>query len=237
MHSHLRRLEIGSRAIGIPYDDNLRETIQEEAQSVTTGQNKAVLRVSLSMSEGGRGYLNPNAPNATRILSLHPYPEHPPENWQEGILLGMASIRLASQPALAGIKHGNRLEQIIARNQWLEGWQEALICDQNDYVVEATHSNVFIVCDGVLKTPDLSNCGVAGVMRGWVIETADTIGVKTLIVPLSGADIEAADEVFVTNSLIGLWPVKQFLNSVYEKPILANKLLNLMLKNEVIPSY
>jgi len=188
------------------------------------------------MGEGGRGYQNPNEIHANRILSRHQFPEFDHRPWHDGIELGLVSIRLACQAALAGIKHGNRLEQIIARSQWQQGWHEALVLDQQDNVIEATQSNVFIVKDGDLKTPDLTHCGVAGVMREHIIEQAEKLGVAAQIVSLSVSDIHAAEEVFLSNSVIGVWPVRRFQSHVYDTPELSPKLLNLMIKNEVIPT-
>lgn len=233
---HLARLQRGCDVIGIPFDETLKQTLSAEADQLSENQSKAVLRMTLSMGEGGRGYLNPSEIHANRILSRHPYPEFDHKRWRDGIELGLVSIRLASQTALAGIKHGNRLEQIIARSQWQQDWHEALILDQQDNVIEATQSNVFIVKDGELLTPDLSHCGVAGVMREHVIEQAKKLGVKAQIVSLSVSDIHAAEEVFLSNSVIGIWPVKRFQSHTYDTPELSSKLLNLMIKNEVIPN-
>ena len=236
LEQHLTRLKRGCDVVGIPFDETLKQTLLAEATQLSQDQSKAILRMTLSMGEGGRGYQNPSEINAMRVLSRHPYPEFNDKLWRDGIELGLVSIRLASQPALAGIKHGNRLEQIIARSQWQQGWQEALILDQQDNVIEATQSNVFAVKDGELYTPDLRHCGVAGVMREHVIDQAEKLGVKAQIVSLSVSDIHAAEEVFLSNSVIGLWPVRRFQSHMYDTPELSPKLLNLMIKNEVIPN-
>jgi len=232
---HMVRLQRGCDVIGIPFDAQLQAAISQEASALCRGQSKAVLRITLTMGAGGRGYRNPDHKKPNRILSLHDYPDFAKEYWFGGIELGLVSIRLANQPSLAGIKHGNRLEQIIARNQWQESWQEALILDQQNQVIEGTQSNVFMLKDGRLYTPDLSQCGVDGVMREYVIEQALKLGVTTEIVSLSRSDISSADEVFLTSSVIGLWPVKRYQSTDYGKPIFSSKLLNLMIKNEVIP--
>lgn len=234
---HIMRLRAGCQALSIPYDVSLEKLILDELSALCEQQQRAVVRLCLSMGEGGRGYRNPAQAKPNRILSLHDFPKHPIEHWQEGIELGLVSLTLASQPVLAGIKHGNRLEQIIARSQWQDDWQEALLCDQSGSVIEATQSNVFIARDGAITTPRLDQCGVAGVMREWVLENASKVGVECAIMPLSVADIEAADEVFVSNSLIGLWPVKGFRKNHYSNRHIADKLLNLMKKNEVIPNF
>jgi 4-amino-4-deoxychorismate lyase len=151
--------------------------------------------------------------------------------------VGVVDIRLPHQPALAGLKHGNRLEQVIARSQWRSGWDEALLLDQHSSVIEATQSNVFIVNDGELITPSLEFAGVAGVVREYLMSQAHKFGLSVKTMPLSINQIEAADEVFLSNSVIGLWPVKKLNAKLYSGHEIAHKLLKLMIKNEVIPYY
>ncbi len=234
LEHHMNRLVRGCKALSIPLNT---DQLRQEIGTIIQDQSKTVLRVTISMGVGGRGYMNPLKPEPCRILSLHPFPDHPSKYWQEGIELGIAEIRLAQQPALAGIKHGNRLEQIIARSQWQKDWQEALLLDQSDHVIEATQSNIFILRDAELLTPRLDVAGVEGVMREFVISSAHNLGLSVKTVPLSVDNIEAADEVFLTNSVIGLWPVRKFKNTVYQNQKTSHKLLNLMIKNEVIPDY
>ena len=231
---HIERLERGCRTLGIPLNTDL---LLSEILGFITHCSKSVLRVTLTMGVGGRGYLNPEQPESVRVLTLHEYPVQPPAHWEFGIELGIAKIRLASQPELAGIKHGNRLEQVIGRSQWQDSWHEALLLDQAGNVIEATQSNVFIVKEGQFLTPPLENAGVAGVMRSFIIANAYKLGLNAEIMSLSIDDIEAADEVFLSNSIIGLWPVNKFNTRLYNSFEVSHKLLNLMIKNEVIPHY
>ena len=236
LEQHLQRLEIGCAVLAIPLDCEL---LRQEINSACAGLalEPLVLRITITMGSGGRGYLNPQAAKPTRILSFSTYPQLPASHWQNGIELGIADIRLAAQPALAGIKHGNRLEQVIGRTQWLADWQEALLLDQQDKVIEGTQSNLFILQGRVLKTPDLSQCGVAGVMRNYLLEQAHRVGVTTAIVSLSVAAVEAADEVFLSNSLIGLWPVSRFCKSRYNNLTISHKLLNILKTDGAIPTF
>jgi len=233
LNAHLDRLKKGCKVLAIPLD---QATLVEEIESVCDQTNKGVLRITISMGEGGRGYQNPEIAVANRIMSLHDFPHHPIENWQSGIELGLSEVRLADQPALAGIKHGNRLEQILARTNWSTKWQEAVLLNQHGQLIEATQSNVFLRSGSALKTPDLNLCGVNGVMRDFVIDNAEKIATEVQIVPLSMTDIETADEVFVTNSIIGLWPVKTFLQSHYSDFTVSQKLLDLMQDHGAIPT-
>ena len=175
---HIERLERGCKTLGIPLNTDL---LLNELLGFIANCSKSVLRVTLTMGMGGRGYLNPEQAESVRILTLHEYPVQPPAHWDCGIELGVAKIRLASQPALAGIKHGNRLEQVIGRSQWQDSWREALLLDQAGNVIEGTQSNVFIVKAGQLLTPSLENAGVAGVMRSFILSNAYKLGLNTEI--------------------------------------------------------
>ena len=236
LKQHMQRLQLGCETLAIALDLSvLQFEIDQACQLIR--QDRAVLRVTVSMGSGGRGYANPEQVNATRVISVHDYPDLPIQHWQTGILLGTAEIRLAAQPALAGIKHANRLEQIVARTQWHDGWHEALLLDQQDKVIEGTQSNVFVVKAGVLYTPDLSQCGVAGVMRNHILQLADSNGVQSRIVSLSEADLIGADEIFMSNSLIGIWPVKRFRERAYNDFRISHKLLKILEKNGAIPTH
>ena len=236
--SHLTRLKQGCETLGIHLDYAVLD--DEINAALEFADYKSLLRVSVTMGEGGRGYKNPVPAMPTRLISLHDYPDFSVLNYTDGIEIGVADIRLAEQAELAGIKHSNRLEQIIARSQWQDHWQEALLLDSQQRVIEATHSNIFIVTEDVLKTPDLSMSGVAGVMREFVLSVAEDIGVSYQIVPLSITDIEQADEAFVSNSVIGLWPIKRFhqinTDTQYSDFTVAQQLLTIMQDHGAIPN-
>lgn len=230
---HLSRLEHGAARLGMAFSSS---AARADIEFLALDQPKAVIRFTLSFGLGGRGYLNPASPKPTTIAGLYDYPEYPSANWQAGIRLGMVDLKLAHQAALAGLKHGNRLEQIIARSQWHDSWQEALVCDQDGHVIEGTQSNVFVIKNNMLLTPKLDFCGVAGVMREFIISQANKVGVDSSLVSLSVADINEADAVFLSNSVIGLWPVKQFYDREFADFSVAHKLLEIMIEDGAIPN-
>jgi len=114
-------------------------------------------------------------------------------------------LRLAAQPRLAGIKHLNRLEQVLARGEWSDAdVVEGLLFDQRDNLVSATAANVFVGIDGVLRTPPVDACGVAGVLRGALLEALPDVHVQTM----TKEDLMQADELFLTSSVRGVLPVR-----------------------------
>ncbi|QPK63443.1 aminodeoxychorismate lyase [Methylomonas sp. LL1] len=205
---HLARLAKGCEQLLIPPPDPALLTA--EALRITSSADSAVLKLIVTRGSGGRGYRQPQPIVPTRLLSLHPSPNYPDEYQTDGIIARFCDQRLAISPRLAGIKHLNRLEQILARAEWRDdAIQEGLMLDGDGYVVEGTMSNLFFVKNGVLHTPSLVRCGIAGIVRQLVIDFARRNEIRLLEQQFETTSVLEADEVFVTNSVIGIWPVKR----------------------------
>jgi 4-amino-4-deoxychorismate lyase len=206
---HMARLQRDCARLGII--PPAVELLYSEAHHLCAGQSRAVLKIIITRGSGGRGYRAPEPAAPRRVLSLHPWPAYPDHYPEQGIRVRLCAMRLGSNPRLAGIKHLNRLEQVLARAEWDDpGIGEGLLLDGEGRLVEGTMSNVFLVRDGRLQTPLLDACGVAGVMRECVLELARQGGIACEVTRLGLDDVAAADEMFVCNSVIGLWPVCQF---------------------------
>lgn len=222
---HLERLALGCTRLGIPCP--AKEVLQREVDQLCTGQAQAILKIIVTRGTGARGYLAPKNPKATRILCLSPWSDFPARFYREGVGIRCCRQRLCDNPPLAGIKHLNRLEQVIARNEWhYPEVAEGLMCDYADNVIEATASNIFIVAAGILQTPDLSKAGVEGVMRRRILQLAQDTGIKTQILPIPLQKLQEADEIFLCNSLIGIWPVRQFEKLRFDVGPITRRLLN-----------
>ena len=232
LSDHLSRLMDGAQRLAIPLDE---KQLEAEFHDFCQELGNACVRITLTIGEGGRGYQSPRKPQALRILSEYEYPNHPNKHQEQGIHLGVSDFRLAQQPALAGIKHGNRLEQVLARQNWHSSWHEALLLDYHDNVIEANSANVFIVKEKCLYTPDLTQCGVNGVMRKHLIDLAKELGFKTEAVSLSLTELLDADEVFLCNSIIGIWPVARCQDREFKDNSTARSLLNRLRLDEIIP--
>ncbi len=205
---HLRRLRSGCERLGFPAPDS--RLLESEARQLCGERERGVLKIIVSRGTGGRGYRPPERANPTRILSLHPWPEWPESHQTQGVEARICSTPLACNPALAGIKHLNRLEQVLARAEWGDpAIAEGIMLSTDGHLVEGTMSNLFLVRDGRLLTPDLSRCGVAGIMREKVMESACRLGIECETLFLGLEELEKAEGVFLTNSLIGIWPVRR----------------------------
>lgn len=213
---HAARLQAGCERLRIaPLD--LRQ-LRAEVEQVCAGAARGVLKIIITRGIGGRGYAPPRNSVPTRIVALYPWPDFPDKNWSEGVAVRVNSMRLVGNPSLAGIKHLNRLEQVLARAEWDDAAiAEGLMLDEHDQVIEATAANVFAVRDGAVLTPKLHSCGVAGVMRAEVMALAHAAGLPVRECSLRLDDVRHADEIFITNSVIGVWPVREV--DILAKPI------------------
>ncbi|MEO6696443.1 MAG: aminodeoxychorismate lyase [Gammaproteobacteria bacterium] len=220
---HMQRLELGCSRLGIPQLDY--PLLRAEAQQVCDDVEQAILKIIITRGEAGRGYRPPPNVIPTRIVARYSWPEWPQNFWQEGVRVRICQTRLSSNPALAGIKHLNRLEQVLARSEWDESdIPEGLMLDQTEYVIEATQSNLFIVNEGRLLTPDLSSSGVAGIMRAWIMEIASELSIPCVVTRLTLAEVQAAEESFLCNSLIGVWPIHELAGTPLKPGPLSNKI-------------
>ena len=207
-NAHLDRLERGAERLKISLNRKLLE--QEISDRYVDLPVQGVLKIIVSRGLGGRGYRPANNNDTTRALSFHPMPDYGDQPVETGVDVFVCQQRLAIQPSLAGIKHLNRLEQVLASQEWPEGdFMEGIMLDMNDNVIEGTRSNIFWVESGQLYTPSLDRCGVAGIMRNYLSEHIDGV-LETGDCSLTR--LLKANEVFLCNSVFGVWPVKSILS-------------------------
>lgn len=206
---HYRKLQQDCAFLGIACPDFA--CLSAELAGLLTGHPDAVFKLIVTRGESARGYAP--APDAvpSHIWDVSPLPEYP-ESWAvQGVTLHLCSLRLGRQPRLAGIKHLNRLENVLAAAEFAGGGAaEGLLLDAGGLVIEGTRSNVFLISAGRLITPDLSRCGVAGVQRDRVIAYAGRVGMPVEVRDVELDELRASDELFLTNSVFGIWPVARF---------------------------
>jgi len=202
---HLERLATGAARLGIPLPG---AGVLEREVARAWPRGPGVVRVVLTRGVGPRGYRPPPNPSPVRIVSGAAWPDGDPARGVQGVRLRWCSTRLGRNPRLAGIKHLNRLEQVLARAEWddLEV-AEGLMMDEGGAVICATQANLFVLAGGALVTPALDSCGVAGVMRrafrSWAAGRGESV-VERAVTP---AEVAGAQALFLTNALIGAWPV------------------------------
>lgn len=183
------------------------QLLRDEVVVLVQGQAQAVVKLIIARQSGGRGY-RAGDQGSDRLLLCYPPPRYPATNWTHGIQAFRCPLRIASQPALAGIKHLNRLEQVLASQDWPDGADEGILCDQASRPVCGTRSNLFWATGGRLHTPALTECGVAGMMRTKILGLAASLGIGAQVGLADWEELMTADEAFVCNALIGIWPIR-----------------------------
>ncbi len=225
---HLERLQLGCARLGL--DAGNLEDIRTEVRALAGEVHEAIVKVVLTRGAAlARGYGVTGREKATRITFRYAWPQETRTESQDGIQARTATLRLGENPALAGLKHCNRLEQVLARREWTDpGIAEALVFSSSGKLVSGTMSNVFIVEESGLRTPRLDLCGVAGVMRRVVLREATRAGISVHEAALSAEDLQKADEVFLTNARIGIWPLRALDGRVMRPGTLTRRLQELL---------
>jgi 4-amino-4-deoxychorismate lyase len=209
---HYSKLQHDCTAIGIkcPPIQILAEDIEQLIRQHSEFTTDGVAKIIITRGYATRGYAPAANPQLSRILSFSPMPAYPLNYASAGVRLHLCKFRLGHQPRLAGIKHLNRLENVLAAAEWNdENIAEGIMLDEDNLIIEGTRSNLFLVRNGKLYTPDLSRCGVAGLQRDRVIDYARQQRIVCKITELTMDDLVSADEIFLVNSVVGLWPVRE----------------------------
>jgi len=195
---HWARLCLGLDRLGIPRPGE-QDCLDELAMASLDVASMAKLIVT--RGPGPRGYAPPARARPTRIVMGGAALDIP--GTSDILRLGVCRTRVARSP-LPGCKHLNRLENVLARREWAEDWDEGLMLDAGGRVRCGTQSNVFVLEDGVLLTPGLSAYGVAGTRRGWLLDNAQAFGLPVHETSLTLARVRRGDAVFLTSARLGL---------------------------------
>ncbi len=217
---HMQRLARGLQQLCLVDSqtgiDSLLTRIREDVEQVlatNTLDEPLVLKLIITRGQGGRGYQTPPQAEHNRIVSLAPLLPKRVELSRSGITVRLCRQQLGINPALAGHKHLNRLEQVLARNEWQdEAIHEGLMTDLDGNLISGVMSNLFVEQDGILLTPPIVRCGIAGVMRQQLINVAVSANIPSRQQTLVVADLISAESVWLTNSLNGIWPITHLLD-------------------------
>ena len=208
---HVQRLSLGAGRLRIPLNlEKLEGQLRQiQTAAAQAGHLNGVLKVILTRGQGGRGYASPANPSPSLCWQVFPGIKASwADNARAGIQLRVCDRHLPENPDLAGLKHLNRLDYVLARSEWADEYPEGLLLDRQGHVVEGTLSNLFAWLDGQLCTPALEVAGVAGVMRRFILDTlAPKVGISVVERDLTMEDLGRARELFMCNSVFGIWPV------------------------------
>jgi 4-amino-4-deoxychorismate lyase len=228
---HWARLAADCAKLKLPAPDET--LVLEEIARVAPAD--AVVKATITRGQAGRGYAVPTEVRTTRIVSSHPLPDHPAEWREAGVRVRRCHLTLSQQPRLAGVKTLNRLENVLARSEWDDAAiAEGLIADAEGRVIEGTMSNLFIAAGGRVFTPDLARCGVVGAQRERVRELLRREKVHCEERDLRWTDVLAAEEIFLTNSLIDVWAVRQVDERAYVPGPLTARVRELVERDDAL---
>lgn len=212
---HFHRLKLGCDSLGIkpPNENDLLSDIAK----LDLSESSSVLKIVVSRGEGGRGYSVSGVGEPNTVISKNPWPVFVGPYQQEGIKVRLCQHRLIINPALAGIKHLNRLDQVLARNEWHnDDYQEGLMLNQGDYLLEGISSNLFVKINQQWITSPAKDCVVAGVMRDAVVRKMDGLGINLEQRKIHVSELSSVKEMFVSNSIWGIVPVVYCESNVFE---------------------
>ena len=210
----------------------------KDIQLLNLPDSNCIIKLLITRGSGGRGYRYSKNSEVCRIVSLHDWPNYPDEYYEKGIKVRFCDTRVSINSSLAGLKHINRLENVMARNEWRQqDIQEGLMQDDDDFVIEGTMTNLFAVRDNTLYTPKLNRSGVKGVLRQHVMNLASACGLNLEIIELTQSELLEMHELFVCNSVIGIWPIRQLADRVFDVGEVTRALmkqLNLSLAEQTV---
>lgn len=209
---HIDRLSAGCERLGLHMPP--QSLLLREVQTVSAGQHRCVAKIVLSRGPGGRGYMPQVGIEQTRMVSAHTWPPGIEQAAGRGVDARICSLKLGIQPALGGMKHLNRLEQVLASREMADyPATEGILLDIDNHVISAISANLFMVFKDQLMTPRLDRCGVRGVMRARIMRTVKK---RCELRRIADDMLAEASEIFLCSSLRGIIPVKSIDEFQYE---------------------
>ena len=218
--AHYQKLVADCGAIGIVCPS--ADLLMSDLQQLFADDEIAVTKIIITRGDGERGYTPPAITAPMRLVIKSNMPNYPESRYSEGVHLHVCETRIAHQPKLAGVKHLNRLENVLARMEWHNPTiSEGLMLDFQGNVIECTSANIFARLGDALITPSLNCCGVAGITRQRILDFAHTLHLRAKVEIFDLQKLFSADEIIICNSLYGAWQVRGIADKTWSKQTLA----------------
>jgi 4-amino-4-deoxychorismate lyase len=222
-HLHKQRLLTGLLSLKLVASNEEAESLLSDVVTdVKTGfdlfkQPNGVLKITITRGVGGRGYAPPIHTKLSRIIAFTPWPNGRDYLARDGVTVRMCKHRWSQNSALVGLKHLNRLDQVIARSEWSDpDIHEGIMLNQQAKVCSGAMSNLFVEFNGALLTPKLDNCGIHGTMAQFICSLAQDMQVEVIHTDITIEHMLEADGLFLTNSINGIWPVVKLHHSNHD---------------------
>jgi 4-amino-4-deoxychorismate lyase len=208
--AHIERLKRSCEALNISLPD--MNTVTTELIAIAKRFELSVVKIIITAGDGGRGYSRQGCLTSNVIISFHAFPQHYTSMQEVGIHLGVSSLKLGISPLLSGIKHLNRLEQVLIRQEVdNRAEDDLLVLNYFDNIIESSAANIFWLQNKIWYTPQLNESGVKGLMRNYILQTCSN-HYKIAIVKEKLSALNNIDAMFICNSVMGIVPVRQFEN-------------------------
>ena len=231
IRQHLKRMETGARKLKIPFPG--RQLLLDDINCLISGnKGSGVIKLILTRGGGKRGYRYEAKQVPTRVCMFSAWPDSVALWRKHGMTARFCDTQVSLNPRLAGIKSLNRLDSVLASSELGTAFDEGFLSDIEGNVIEGTMSNVFAVLDDALVTPDLSRCGVNGIIREQIIDIALKNNIKLVTRSITRDELLDSREIFVCNSVIGVCGVKQLEQQLYNTDTMT-KTINKILDSRV----
>lgn len=233
---HVERLQTGCARLGLPVPNEqlLEESLSTALAAAPVDSAYCLAKLLLSAGTGPRGYKRSATSGNTLRVGLSASSPLPADMYRNGVRVRVCATRLAIQPQLAGIKSLNRLEQVLARNEWQdETVFEGLLLDTGDRLICGTMSNVFLFDGNSLVTPAITRCGVSGVMRRHLLTIIEQAGIDCDVRDIAGEELSSFQGVFLTNSQFGVLPVTHCAGHSWQQTDLSKRVMQLVTASSV----
>lgn len=213
---HAQRLQngmavLGMQALPVPSAHWLQQKVSAILHHAK--QTTGIVKVMVTRAPSARGYAFDSEAPVHSVVSLSPAPTMQKNIYDSGVDLMTCKTRCSIQPTLAGVKHLNRLENVLARQEVVTAKMfEGIMCDANGLVIEGTMSNVFFRNNGIWYTPELNESGVAGVMRQHILNQSSSLSLKVEAGKIHLDELKNMDAGFICNSILGVVPIKRIEN-------------------------
>jgi 4-amino-4-deoxychorismate lyase len=218
---HIDRLSAGCDRLGLHMP--AQAILLREVQTVSAGQHRCVVKITLSRGPGDRGYTPYDGAEQTRLVSSHSWPLGLEQAVAGGVDARTCDLKLAIQPQLGGMKHLNRLEQVLASREMLDyPGMEGILLDTDDHLISTISANLFMVFKEQLMTPRLDRCGVRGVLRARILKAFKS---RCELRRISSEMLAEASEIFLCSSLRGIVPVNRIDSYQYSRGPVTHELL------------
>jgi 4-amino-4-deoxychorismate lyase len=224
---HLKRLAHGLDALKFPDCTSFVKSCLNSTLATLAGQGSGSLRLTVTRGQGPRGYAPPLDCQPRVIISFNPG-EYDFGGLPEPAATDVCTVRWSNNVALAGLKHLNRLEQVMAsQERRAADLDEMLMLDQRERVISTISGNLYGVFDGEIHTPIIDSAGIRGTRRQLLIERwSKTLGIKVVERNIDLSSLVSASELFYSNSLVGLRPIASVGNAIWTAHPVCRSLYN-----------